>query len=42
MTQTVQKFMFYTCGPVYHNPVCAEANPAQASQKKILNTDAPF
>lgn len=42
MTQTVYKFVFYTLGPVYQDPVCAEANWALASQKKILNTYTPF
>lgn len=41
MTQIVYKFVFYTWGRVYQDPVCAEANPAVASQKKILNTDIP-
>lgn len=42
MTQTVYKFVFYTLGPVYQDSVCAEANWALASQKKILNTYTPF
>lgn len=41
MTQILYKFVFYTWGRVYQDPVCAEANPALASQKKILNTDTP-
>lgn len=38
----VYKFVFYTLGPVYQDPDCAEANRALASQKKILNTYTPF
>lgn len=39
---SVYKFVFYTLGPVYEDPDCAEAKWALASQKKILNTCTPF
>lgn len=32
----------YTLGPMYQDPVCAEANQALDPQKKILNTHTPF
>lgn len=41
MTQICTSLCFTPGGRVYQDPVCAEANPALASQKKILNTDTP-